>query len=403
MSYVGRILDAGLADRGEHSYLWARMHMPVLHRMIEKHADLQPLGGLVLGSGLQVTKETSVLLMGAKRLGARVVASSGNPLTTQDDIAAFLQAHGVEVFAWSGQTQQEFERCTRSVMMRRPDMLVDDGAGLGILAHTDPDLQGVGILGGTEETATGVSRMGVLQRAGLLRYPVIAVNDSPTKYLFDSRHGTGQSVVDGILRAAGVLVASKRAVVAGYGWVGKGVASRLAGLGARVIVTEVDPVRALEAHLDGFEVATMASAARTGEIFVTCTGMKDVISRDHLDLVGDGSIVCNAGHFDVEIDAAYLLSHAARRINSNLDECLLPNGRRIFLVSQGRVANLASAEGHPPEVMDLSFCNQLGSLLHLAANPGLPNVILPVPDSINSEIARAALLSSGIRIDSLRP
>jgi len=358
-----------------------------------------------LGFCLQLTKETSVLLLGAKELGANVVASSGNPLTTQDDIAAFLASEGITVYAWSNQTREEFAWCVRQVLRHRPDIVTDDGAELSLLAHTDPEFDKLNVLGGTEETTTGVSRVRSLERSGKLRYPIIAVNDADTKRLFDNRYGTGQSTIDGYLRAMNLLFAAKRVVVAGYGWVGRGVASGCKGMGARVAVTEVDPVRALEAHMDGFEVMTMNSAAKIGDVFITCTGMAGVITSGHLESMKSGAIVGNVGHFDVEIDSEYLLkSRSVKQVRPDLDECVLKNGRRIFLVSKGRVANLVATEGHPPEVMSQSFSNQLLSILHIAkCHRRLPNKVLPVPGPIDEKIARSALSSMRVRIDKPTP
>jgi len=379
--------------------------MPILVDTVRRLKKSKPLSGLTLGFCLQLTKETSVLLMGAKELGADVVASSGNPLTTQDDIAAFLASRGVTVYAWSGQTQKEFAWCARQVLGHGPDIVTDDGAELSLLAHTDPEFSRLDVLGGTEETTTGVSRARSLERSGKLRYPIIAVNDADTKRLFDNRYGTGQSTIDGYLRAMGLLFAARQVVVAGYGWVGRGVASRCKGMGARVAVTEVDPVRALEAHMDGFEVMTMSSAAKIGDVFITCTGMTGVITSGHLESMKPGAVVGNAGHFDVEIDSEYLLkSGSVKQVRPDLDECVLKNGKSIFLVSKGRVANLVATEGHPPEVMSQSFSNQLLSILHIAKrHRKLPNKVLPVPDHIDGRIARNALSSVGVRIDKPAP
>ncbi len=405
---MGRIRDSGLAGRGRLGHDWARAHMPVLDGIIRARAGSRPLDGLTVGFCLQMTAETSVLLAGAVELGARVAASSGNPLTTQDDVAAFAASVGVDVYAWSGQTAGEFEWCVRRVLEHGPDIVTDDGGELSMMAHVDPGFAGLGIIGGTEETATGVRRLSALARiGGGLRYPVVAVNDAATKHLFDNRYGTGQSAVDGFLRAANLLVAARRVVVAGYGWVGRGVAARFRALGARVVVTEVDPVRALEACMDGYEVMRMGRAARLGDVFVTCTGMAGVITPAHVDSMRDGAVVMNVGHSDTEADAGYVLGRGSggrvgkvRRIRPGLDECVLKNGRRVYLVSKGRVANLAAAEGHPPEVMDQSFSCQLLSILYIAEkHRTLPRRVIGVPAAIDSYIARGALSAAGIRID----
>ena len=398
---LSKIINKRLAKAGELAHCWARLRMPVFDGIVRRFTESRPLAGVTLGFCLQLTKETSVLLAGAQKMGANIAASSGNPCTTQDDIAAFLDSRGIAVYAWTGQTKKEFEWCVRQVLGHRPDIVTDDGAELSLLAHTDPAFVDIDIMGGTEETTTGVRRLESLETSGILRYPVISVNDAATKHMFDNRHGTGQSTIDGYLRAANLLFAAKKTVVVGYGWVGKGVASRCRGMGAHVIVTEVDPKMALEAYMDGFEVMPMSRAARTGDVFITCTGMKDVITPQHLNLMRSGAIVANAGHFDVEVDSKYLLgSRSVRRIRPDLDECILNNGKRIFLISGGRVANLVAAEGHPPEIMDLSFSNQILSILYIVRNhTGMPPRVMPVPRVVDEGVAKNALRSKGIRID----
>ncbi len=378
--------------------------MMILSNTINRLKKLKPLKGITLGFCLQLTKETSVLLMGAKKLGANVVACAGNPLTTQDDIAAFLVKKGVKVYGWSHQTNKEFNWCIDQVLKNKPDIIADDGAELSIRTHLNSQFKTLKILGGTEETTTGVKRIVELEKTGSLRYPIIAVNDARTKKLFDNRYGTGQSTIDGYLRAMNLLFASKRAVVVGYGWVGRGVAARCQGMGAKVIVTEIDPVKALEAHMDGFEVMPMAQAAKIGDIFITCTGMTSVIRKEHLISMKDGAVVGNVGHFDVEIDSAFLLkqSKSVREVRPSLDECTLKNGKRIYLVGKGRLANLVAAEGHPPEVMAQSFSNQILSILHILKNhKKLENKVMVVPEEIDSQVAKDALNSVRVKIDSL--
>lgn len=371
--------------------------MGILTDSIKRLARKKPLRGRTIASGLQLTKETAVLLMGVKDLGANVVACGGNPLTTQDDIAAFLDSQKVAVYAWPGQTKREYEWCQDRVLSHKPDIIMDDGGDLNIRAHQSHTSK---VLGATEETTTGVTRYHALAKMEGLQYPIIAVNNARTKMMFDNRYGTGQSTIEALLRSANLLLASKTAVIAGYGWLGKGVARRCAGMGARVVVTEVDAVKALEAHMDGYEVLPMADAARTGDVFVTCTGMRDVITRKHMHLMKDGAILANVGHFDVEIDAKYLLKRASRQVRANLDECMLPNGRKVFLVSKGRVANLVASEGHPPEVMALSFSNQLHCILHLLRNHArMKHAVHAVPKEIDDAVARDALRSYGIRTD----
>lgn len=398
---MGRIKDPSLARQGGLSYEWARSHMALLDGIIRKRSASLPLEGLTLGFSIQLTKETAVLLIGAKKLGACVVASSGNPLTTQDDIAAFLESRGITVYGWSGQTQREFEWCVRQVMRHKPDIVIDDGAHLCLLAHSTGSA-GSNIIGSTEETATGIRRTSALASSAGLLFPVIAVNNTATKYLFDNLHGTGQSGIEGFMRAARVLFAGKKTVIAGYGWVGRGVARRCRGMGARVIVTEADPIRALEAVLDGYDVMPMNDAARTGDIFMTCTGMTQVIDSGHIMSMKSGAILGNLGHFDVEIDVKFLknTSKSVTNVRPGLDEYILPGNHRIFLVSCGRVANLAATSGNPPEVMAQSFSNQLLSILYIRYNhQKLPKKIIPVPRYIDALVASGALESAGIRID----
>ncbi|HSA98297.1 MAG TPA: adenosylhomocysteinase [Candidatus Nitrosotenuis sp.] len=399
---MSKIKDYALSDRGTLAYSWAKDHMQILTHSISLLAKSKPLKGITLGACLQITKETSVLLVGAKELGAKVVACSGNPLTTQDDVAAFLVSKGIEVYAWSGQTKSEHDWCQNKVLSHRPDIITDDGGDLNTKAHFDKRFQSLKVIGGTEETTTGINRYLAMQNKGKLRYPIIAVNNAKTKTLFDNKYGTGQSTIDGYLRAMNLLFASKKTVVCGYGYLGKGVAQRCAGLGSKVIVTEVDPIKALEAHMDGFHVMPMSQAAKIGDIFITCTGMTDVIQKKHLLSMKSGAIVGNVGHFDVEIDSKFLLNQTVRQIRQNLDECVLPNGKKIYLVSKGRVANLIASEGHPPEVMALSFSNQLYSILHVLTNhKKMQNLIYDVPKQIDNQVAMDALSSAGIKIDKL--
>lgn len=399
---MSKIKDYALSDRGMLAYSWARDHMQILTHSISRLTKSKPLKGITLGVCLQITKETSVLLVGAKELGARVVTCSGNPLTTQDDVAAFLVSQGIEVFAWSGQTKSEHDWCQNKVLSYKPDIITDDGGDLNTKAHFDRKFQSLKIIGGTEETTTGINRYLAMQNKGKLRYPIIAVNNAKTKTLFDNKYGTGQSTIDGYLRAMNLLFASKRTVVCGYGYLGKGVAQKCAGMGSKVIVTEVDPIKALEAHMDGFYVMPMNQAAKIGDIFITCTGMTDVIQRKHLLSMKSGAIVGNVGHFDVEIDSKFLLNQTVRQVRPNLDECVLPNGKKIYLVSKGRVANLIASEGHPPEVMALSFSNQLYSILYVLKNhKKMQNLIYDVPKQIDNQVAMDALNSMSVKIDRL--
>lgn len=386
------------------SYEWARSHMPILDNTINRLKKSQPFKGLTLGFCLHITKETSVLLMGVKELGADVAACAGNPLTTQDDIAAFLASEGIHTYAWNDETNEEYDWCIDQVLDHKPIIVTDDGADMNVKLHFDKRYKTMKILGATEETTAGVNRIKAIEKKGKLRYPVIVVNEAYTKHMFDNRYGTGQSTIDGFLRAMNLLFASKRVVVAGYGWVGRGVAARTHGMGCKVIVTEVDPVKALEAHMDGFEVLTMAEAAKIGDIFITCTGMRDIITKEHILKMKSGAVMGNVGHFDVEIDSDFLLNHSksVREVRPNLDECVLNNGKKVYLVGKGRLANLVAAEGHPPEVMAQSFSNQIMSILHLLKNSKkIGKKVITVPLEIDTQVATDALGAFGVKIDHL--
>ena len=378
--------------------------MAILNNTIQRLKKSKPLKGITLGFCLHITKETSVLLMGAKELGATVACCGGNPLTTQDDIAAFLASQGIHVYAWHGQSVKEYDWCIQQVLNHKPTILTDDGADMNVKAHFDPKYKSLPILGATEETTAGVTRIRAVENQGKLRYPVILVNEAYTKHMFDNRYGTGQSTIDGYLRAMNLLLASKRVVVVGYGWVGRGVASRCHGMGCKVIVTEVDPVKALEAHMDGFEVMPMNQACKIGDIFITCTGMTSVIRKEHILQMKEGAIMGNVGHFDVEIDANFLLkkSKSVRQVRPNLDECTLQNGKRVYLIGEGRLANLVAAEGHPPEVMAQSFSNQILSIMYILKNhQKIGNKIITVPKEIDKQVAIDALKAMDVKIDKL--
>jgi len=397
----GKIADTKLTEKGRRSYEWASSRMGIVDRIRAMNDISQPLAGYRLGFCLHITKETSVLVMAAKSLGADIVICSANPLSAQDDIAAFLYNNGVNVYAWRGETESEYKQCMYDVLAFRPVIVTDDGGDLHSMAH---HRGAKGIIGGTEETTSGVKRLVSLERTSSLLYPIIAVNNARTKYLFDNRHGTGQSTIDGILRATGILFAGKDVVVCGYGWVGKGVANRAKGLGATVIVTEVDPIKAIEAKMDGFEVMRMADAASAGDVIITCTGQTSVIRKEHFLKMKDGVILANAGHFDVEIDIESLRSISycsSMQINPNIERFDI-NGKRLFLLSKGRVVNLVAGEGHPPEVMALSFANQLLSILYIAKNHDKMEVkVHSVPEQIDQDVGGYALDSMGIRIDQM--
>ncbi|HLA22230.1 MAG TPA: adenosylhomocysteinase [Nitrosopumilaceae archaeon] len=399
---MSKIKDPRLAEKGKLSHEWAKDHMKILTNTITRLKKSQPLRGIRLGICLHITKETSVLIMGAKALGAKVSVCCANPLSTQDEIAAFLASNGIDVYAWQGQTTKEYDWCIEKMLSHKPQIITDDGSECHSKVHGDKKFSSLKIMGGTEETTTGVIRLKALAEQKKLRYPVIAVNDAYTKHMFDNRYGTGQSTIDGYLRAMNLLIASKRVVVAGYGWVGRGVAARMNGMGAKVYVTEVDPVRALEAHMDGYEVLPMEEAAKIGDIFITATGQTGVIRKEHIMKMKDGAIMGNVGHFDVEVDAKFLLneSKSVREVRPSLDECLLKNGKRVYLIGKGRIANLVAAEGHPPEVMAQSFSNQLLSMIYIAKNyKKIGKKVITVPPDIDKQIAVDALKSMDVKID----
>ncbi len=397
------VRDLALADKGMNLIRWAEDHMPVLMSIGERFSRERPLKGVRIGACLHVTKETAVLMRTLVKGGAEVILAGSNPLSTQDEVAAALVREGISVFAWKGQSREEYYDCIKAVLCADPVVTMDDGADLVTELHsTGRDLGG--ILGGTEETTTGVVRLKAMAEKGVLRYPIIAVNNAETKWDFDNIYGTGQSTLDGILRATNVLLAGKRFVVAGYGHCGKGLANRARGMGAHVIVTEVEPIKALKAIMDGFEVMPMAEAAEVGDIFVTATGNKNVISGSHMERLKDGAILANTGHFNVEIeiDALEKLAEKKVRIREFVDEYTLGGGRKVYLLAEGRLVNLAAAEGHPSEVMDMSFANQALSVEHLLKKRLKPDVY-DVPKEIDSEVARLKLSVMGIRIDTLTP
>ncbi len=397
-----KVRDIRLAEQGRRQLEWAELHMPALMEIRRRFESEKPLKGIKISAVLHVTKETGALVRTLMAGGAEVSLAGSNPLSTQDDVAAALAEEGVRVFAWKGETVKEYWQNIREILKVKPDIVMDDGADLHALIHESyPDLRP---LGGTEETTTGVLRLKAMEEQGVLRYPVIAVNNAFTKYLFDNRIGTGQSTVDGILRATNLLIAGKIAVVAGYGWVGRGIAWRLRGMGARVIVTEVSPLRALEAVMDGFDVMPMTRAAEIGDLFVTATGNTKVIRADHFLKMKDGAVLANAGHFNVEIDVEGLerLAVSKRNVRPYLDEYVLPNGRRLYLLAEGRLVNLAAAEGHPSEVMDLSFSNQALSVEYLVKKgEELERKVYNVPQEIDEQVAWLKLRGMGIEIDQM--
>lgn len=401
------VKDLSLAARGGERVEWAAREMPVLRLIRERFERERPLEGLRLAGCLHITSETANLARTLVAGGAELVLCASNPLSTQDEVAAWLVAElGVPVFARRGEDRETYYRHIQAALDHRPHITLDDGADLVSTLHRERTELIEGVIGGTEETTTGVIRLRAMAAEGALRYPIIAVNDAHTKYLFDNRYGTGQSTLDGIVRATNVLLAGKTFVVAGYGWCARGIAMRARGMGANVVVTEVDPLRALEAVMDGFRVMPMLEAARIGDIFVTSTGDINVIDRQHFEVMKDGAILANSGHFNVEINIAALEEMAAekRRVRENVEEYLLPDGRRLNLLGEGRLVNLACAEGHPSAVMDMSFANQALSVEYLAKHGGeLEKRVYPVPEELDREIARLKLRAMGVEIDRLTP
>jgi adenosylhomocysteinase len=401
------IKDPGLAAKGRLRMEWAARSMPVLEKIKKLFAKDRPLAGVRIAACLHVTSETANLMEALKLGGADVRLCASNPLSTQDDIpAALVKYHRIPVFAIKGEDHETYYRHILQALDGRPSVTMDDGADLVSVTHSKRKDLLRGILAGTEETTTGVIRLKSMAKDGVLRYPIVAVNDAQTKHLFDNRYGTGQSTLDGILRATNVLLAGLKFVVAGYGMCGKGVAMRARGAGAHVIVTEINPIRAIEAVMDGYEVMPMAEAAPLGDIFLTVTGNKAVIRKEHFRRMKDGAIVANAGHFNVEIDIPALesLSRGKRRVRDFVDEYTFGNGRRINLLGEGRLINLAAAEGHPAMVMDMSFANQALSVRWLLGQAKrLPKSVFPVPLEIDEEIAALKLASMGTAVDRLTP
>jgi adenosylhomocysteinase len=399
-----KVKDIALADQGKLKIDWAESRMPVLLHLRKEFQETRPLAGQRIAGCLHVTKETAVLVRTLIAAGAQVAWSGCNPLSTQDEIAAALASEGVPIFAWRGMNVQEFYWAIDKTLEMKPTLTLDDGADLIFTVHSKhPDLCAT-MLGGTEETTTGVHRLRAMARDGALKYPVMAVNDAETKWDFDNVYGTGQSSIDGILRCTNILLAGKNFVVAGYGHCGRGTAFRARGMGAHVLVTEVDPIQALKATLDGFQVVTMDTAAGLGDIFITATGMKDVLVSRHFSVMKDGAVMCNTGHYDCEINIKELeaLTESVREIRSGTEEFRLRNGRRVYLLAKGRLVNLAGAEGHPSEVMDMSFANQALALIRLAkANRKIEVTVHDLPAEQDRELATLKLKTLGFSIDAL--
>ena len=399
------IKDQSLSHQGELKIEWTSREMPVLRLIRERFSREKPLRGVRVSACLHITSETANLALALREGGADIVLCASNPLSTQDDAAACLvMEHGIPVFAIKGEDNQTYYQHIDAALDHRPNITMDDGCDLVASIHKERAELAGDIIGGTEETTTGVIRLRSLQREGKLKYPIIAVNDAQTKHLFDNRYGTGQSTIDGITRATNILWAGKRVVVCGYGWCGRGVAMRARGLGAQVIIAEVNPVSALEAVMDGYQVMPLLEASRIGDVFITTTGDIHVIDRAHMLEMKDGAILANSGHFNVEINIPGLeeMALGKRRLRPFVDEYTLPDGRCIFLLGEGRLVNLAAAEGHPASVMDMSFSNQALSLEYLAkGGNSLAPGVYPVPEDIDKEVGRLKLASMGIKIDSL--
>jgi adenosylhomocysteinase len=399
------IRDIDLSDKGKRRAEWAFQFMPVLQTIRKQFISTQPLAGVRIAACLHVTTETANLMITLRDGGASVVLCASNPLSTQDDVAANLvRDYGIPVFAIKGENNEVYYSHISAVLNHKPQLTMDDGADLVTTLHTKRQDLVADVIGGTEETTTGVIRLRAMAKDAVLRYPIIAVNDAQTKHLFDNRYGTGQSTVDGILRATNILMAGLNLAVAGYGWCGRGVAMRARGMGANVIVCEVDPIRALEALMDGYRVMSMAEAAEVADVFVTVTGNKGVIGREHFERLRNGAILCNSGHFNVEVDLEALdrMASSHRQVREFVEEYALRDGRRIYVLGEGRLINLAAAEGHPASVMDMSFANQALAAQYLVRHHAdLEKRVHTVPLELDREIARMKLESMGVKIDRL--
>jgi len=398
------IRDIKLAPQGHDKINWVKEFMPVLNVLNAELSQTKPLSGKNIVVTMHLEAKTAYLAIVLKNAGANVAITGSNPLSTQDDVAAALVEHGVKVFAWYNTTDEEYEKFLHKALDTKPDIIVDDGGDLVSLLHGDRSELLPNILGGSEETTTGVIRLRGLAAEGKLKFPMIAVNDAYCKYLFDNRYGTGQSTWDGIMRTTNLTVAGKVVVVAGYGWCGKGVSMRAKGLGANVIITEVDPMKAIEAMFDGFRVMTMKDAAKEGDIFVTLTGCKHVVNREHIEVMKSGAVLANAGHFDLEINKDDLSEMAVSRrvVRKNIEEFVMADGRKIYLLAEGRLVNLAAGDGHPTEIMDLSFAMQALAVLHiLEHHKEMAKQVFNFPEEVSTKVARLKLAALGLKIDAL--
>jgi adenosylhomocysteinase len=404
---TGDVKDIALAEKGKRKIEWANQQMPVLQLIRKRFIKEQPLKGIRLSACLHVTSETANLAITLRDGGADVVVCGSNPLSTQDEVAASLvKDYGIPTFAIKGEDNATYYSHISSALDHKPQITMDDGADLVTQLLTKRTAQIPDVIGGTEETTTGVIRLRAMAKDGTLKFPVIAVNDAMTKHFFDNRYGTGQSTLDGIIRATNLLLAGLKVVVAGYGWCGRGVAMRAKGHGADVVVTEIDPIRAIEATMDGFRVMPMREAARIGDIFVTVTGNKDVLATEHFQVMKDGAVLCNSGHFNVEIDIPALekLANGKRETRPFVDEYVMRDGRRLYLLGEGRLINLAAAEGHPASVMDMSFANQALAAEYMLQNAKtLERKVYSVPENIDRHIAKLKLESMGVQVDKLTP
>ena len=401
---MSRIADIALAPSGEIKINWVERNMPVLRALGEDYRKTKPFRGLRVALSVHLEAKTAYLCRVLEMGGAEMYVTGSNPLSTQDDVAAALAAGGMQVFARYGCTMEEYEECLCSGLEAAPNLIIDDGGDLVHLMHTKYADLIPQVIGGCEETTTGIHRLKIMAREGTLRFPMMMVNEADCKHMFDNRYGTGQSVWDGIMRTTNLIVAGKHVVVSGYGWCGKGVSLRAKGLGAKVIVTETDPIRALEAVMDGYEVMPMDEAAALGDIFITVTGCSGVITEEHFDKLKDGAILSNAGHFDVEVDMAALEKLAVRKYEArhNIRGYVLPNGRTVFVIAEGRLVNLAAADGHPAEIMDMSFAVQALSAEYLVKKRGeLPNTVIGFPRELDEAVAARKLRAMGVSIDVL--
>jgi adenosylhomocysteinase len=398
------VKDMSLAGSGRQRIEWAYREMPVLKQIRERFAREKPLKGIRISGCLHITTETASLALTLKEAGAATVLCASNPLSTQDDVAAALVEYGIPTNAIKGEDEKTYYKHINTALDHKPNLTIDDGADLVTTIHTKRRDLLKGIIGGVEETTTGIIRLRSMHKDGQLKYPIIAVNDAETKHFFDNRYGTGQSTIDGITRATNILWAGKRVVVCGYGWTGRGVAMRARGLGAHVIITEVEPVRALEAVMEGYEVMPLLEAAKIGDIFITVTGDKNVIDKQHFQVMKDGAIMANSGHFNAEINIPVLasMSKSKKTIRAFVEEYALKDGRSLYLLGEGRLINLAAAEGHPASVMDMSFANQALCAEYMVKNKGKLEIkVHPVPEEIDKEVARLKLKAMGVAIDTL--